>query len=175
MKSADRILAQRYARAYDALSQDTAQAARAYGALRAAEESLRELQAYMQSPTVALAAKQALVRQLFGQEEAVVNFIGVLLAAKRYYLLQTCVQEIGHLLDVRQGIIRAQVRSACPLSPQQQKKVEQTLSQFTGKTAQAQFAVQPQLLGGLCVQMEDVWIDGSLKGRFEKLQKELLK
>ena len=175
MKSADRILAGRYARAYDALNADAAQATAACEALRTCAAQLSVARSYMQDPAVKTAEKQAFVQQLFGAQTQVVHFLNTLLAAKRYYLLDACVQEVQRLLDERQGIIRPQVQTAFELSDVQKKKVEEALGQFAGKTARAQFEVRPSLLGGLQVRMGDVLIDGSLKGRFEKLQKELLK
>jgi len=175
MKSTDRILASRYARAYDALSQNAAQAVVAYETLQAASVALQQAQSYMQDPAVPTGEKQAFVQELFGAKNTVTHFLNTLLEAKRYYLLAACVEEVARLLDARQGIVRAQVETAFKLTQEQQSKVEETLSKFTGKTARAVFAVRPGLLGGLRARIEDQLIDGSLKGRFEKLQQQLTK
>ena len=175
MKSTDRILATRYARAYDALSKDASQAADAYEALRAAASQLMQARSYMQDPAVATTEKQAFVQKLFGTESQVSAFLTTLLAAKRYYLLDVCAAEVHHLLDKRRGILRANVQSAFELTDAQKKKTQEVLSELTGKTVLAQFDVKMDLLGGLCVRIDDTLIDGSLKRRFEKLQEELLK
>jgi len=174
MKSTDRILAIRYAHAYDALSADATQAEAAYQALQRAVAALGQARAYMQAPAISTVEKQAFVQTLFGKQNQVTAFLSVLLKAKRYYLLENCLQEVGHLLDKRNGIVRARVESAFELTPAQKQQVEQTLSRFTGKKAHAQFAVRAALLGGLRVQIEDTLIEGSLKGRFEKLAAELI-
>ena len=175
MKSTDRILARRYARAYEALSKDAVQATDACKALQVAASALEGARAYMQDPAVPTVNKVTLVQELFGEKEQVAHFLAALLTAKRYYLLESCVMQVQDLLDERQGIVRPKVETAYALNPTEKKQVEQTLSKFTGKTAQAQFSVQPELLGGLRVRMGDTLIDGSLKGRFEKLQQELTK
>ena len=174
MKSTDRILAKRYAKAFDALSATNQQAQTACEQLVVAAASLRQAVRYMQDPVVSSQEKTAFVQQLFGKESQIVCFISTLLRAKRYYLLEACVQEVEHLLDVRNGMVRAQVQSAYELSAAQQKKVEEVLSQFIGKTVQADFAVKPQLIGGLRVRIEDTLIDGTIQRRFEKLQEELI-
>ena len=174
MKNTDRILAKRYARAFDALSQTAEQAQSACEDLTAAAASLRQGLAYMQDPAVSSKEKIAFVEQLFGKNGQTVGFINTLLRAKRYYLLEACVQEVHHLVDVRQGSMRAQVQTAYELTPAQQQKVEEALSQFTGKTVRATFAVQDQLIGGLRAQIEDTLIDGTIQRRFEKLQEELI-
>ena len=175
MKSTDRILAKRYARAYDALSKDSSQAQKACEALCVAALVLKQAHAYMQDPAVQTAQKQAFVQELFGTDKKLNGFLLALLSAKRYNLLDACATEVQNLLDERLGIVRADVQTAFELTPAQKKQVEKTLSKFTGKTAQSVFFVEPELLGGLSVRMDDILIDGSLKGRFKKLQEQLVK
>ena len=175
MKSTDRILAKRYGRAYDELSKDDSSAVEACRALCAAAETLAKVCHYMYDPAVSSAAKMAFVHQVFSSQPQVENFLRALLQAKRYYLLEACVREVQKLADKRLNIVRARVQTAFELSAEQKKKVEETLSSFSGKNAQADFAVNPELLGGLLVKMEDVLIDGSLQGKFQKLEEELTK
>lgn len=175
MKSTDRILAKRYARAYDALSVTAAQAADAAQALGCAAAALAQVQSYMCDPALSTGQKISLVQEVFGKQQQVACFLAELLKAKRYYLLEACTEEVQHFLDQRQGIVRAQVQTAFALSEAEKKQVQEVLSKFTGKKAQATFAVQPDLLGGLRARVGDRLIEGSLKGRFEKLQQELIK
>ena len=175
MKSTDRILAKRYAKAYDALTNTPEQAASACQALRQAAALLAEAGSYMQAPAIPTAEKIAFVQQLFGEKQTVTQFLAVLLKAKRYYLLDACLSEVQDLLDARQGVVRAEVQSAFELTQEAKQKVQQVLSTFTGKKAVGRFTTDKNLLGGLRVRIGDTWIDGSLKGRFEKLQEQLTK
>ena len=172
MKSADRILAGRYARAFDALSKDGAEASAHFAALRQAAQALRGAKAYMDDPAVPSADKLAFAKQALSADKRVEGFVSALLEAKRYYLLDACVDEVGALLDSRLGIARAKVQTAFELTPQQK---EEALGQFAGKDIRAEYKTDPSLLGGLCARLGDVLIDGTLKGRFEKLQEELTK
>lgn len=175
MKSTDRILAQRYARAFDALSQNALQAQEHFVALCTAEKALQQARLFMADPAVPSVQKTAFVEDLFQDDPAVKGFICVLLQAKRYYLLPACVQEAGALLDQRQGIVRAKVQTAFALTEEQKQRVQTALSRFSGLQAQAEYEVDPALLGGVRAQMGDVLIDGTLKRRFEKLREELTK
>ena len=175
MKSADRILARRYARAFDALSKDGAQADARFKALQQALQALRAADAYMRDPAVASADKAAFVQQVLQDDEAVTGFVCVLIMAKRYYLLPAAAEEAGHLLDARLGRVRARVQSAFELTDAQKTRVQEALSSFSGKQAVAQYQTDASLLGGLRVRMGDVLIDGTLKGQFEKLKQELTK
>lgn len=175
MKSADRILARRYARAFDALSQDGAQARARFEALQQAANALRTADAYMKDPAVASADKAAFAKQVLQGDDAVAGFVCALIMAKRYYLLAVATAEAGLLLDERLGCVRAQVQSAFELSDTQKARVQEALSHFSGKKALAQYQTDASLLGGLRVRMGDVLIDGTLKGQFEKLKQELTK
>ncbi len=175
MKSTDRILAQRYARAYDGLNKNPSHAVRACHDLHAAAVALQQAQSYMRDPAVSSAEKTDFVHTLFNDRPQVENFLCALLQAKRYYLLDACVLEVQKLADERLGIVRAQVETAFELSAAQKEKIEAVLSEFSGKHAQADFKVNPQLLGGLRARLEDTLIDGSLQGKFKKLEEELNK
>lgn len=175
MQSTDRLLAKKYARAFDALSADGEQASARYQALRAAAQALAAAKAYMAAPGAPLAQKKELALAAAGEDKAAAGFLCVLLEAKRYYLLDECVREVSALADERQGIVRAKVQTAFALSQAQKKRVEETLSRFSGRDVRAEFETDPSLLGGLRAQMGDVLIDGSLKRQFEKLREELIK
>lgn len=175
MKSTDRILIQRYARAFDRASQTTEQALAAYKQLCVAVQQLAQAHAYMEDPSVSYTEKIKWVYELFPQEESITRFIAVLLEAKRYYLLDGCVQEVSNLLDKRQGILRATVQTAFELTPQAQQKVQAGLSAFSGKTVKAQFSVCSEVLGGLRVYMDGILMDGTFQGQLQKLQQELIK
>ncbi len=175
MKSTDRILAQRYARAFDGLSHNNEQAQKSYDFLCKAVGLLKQAHSFMADPAVASSEKVSFVGQVLQEEKTVAHFIAVLVEAKRYYLLEECLLQVGHLLDQRLGIVRAKVKTAFALTEEQKKKVEDALSSFTGKKALAQYETDPSLLGGVYAQAGDILIDGTLKRRFEKLREELTK
>ena len=175
MKNTDRILAKRYARAYDELSKEDSVVMQACDSLRVAAEALKQAQNYMRDPAVSSAAKTTFVRSAFGSQPQIESFLRTLIEAKRYYLLDACVEEVQKLADKRLGIVRPQVETAFKLSDIQKKKIERVLSEFSGKQAQAKFRINPALLGGLRAQVEDTLIDGSLQGKFKKLEEELTK
>lgn len=175
MKSTDRILALRYARAYDALSLEDAEVVHACEALSTAAQTLQQAQAYMQSPAAQLSEKKEFVQKCFGKESRVSQFICTLLQAKRYALLSACVQEVQRLTDVRQGIVRAEVETAYALPAAQQKAVEAALAKLAGQKVCATFAVRPEVLGGFRARFDDKLVDGTLQGQLIKLKQELLK
>ena len=74
-----------------------------------------------------------------------------------------------------QNIVRADVTSAAPLSPEKTKALADSLSKVTGKTVELSVSVDPELLGGVVAQIGSTVYDGSVKTQLTKMRKELVK
>ena len=77
-------------------------------------------------------------------------------------------------LLAHKNIVRAEVTSAAPLSPEKMKAVEESLSKATGKKVELSTKVDPDLLGGLVAKIGSTVYDGSVKTQLERLRKELV-
>ena len=175
MNSTNRLAAQRYAAAYDGLSQTSEEALRLCEMLRQAQRALAAQQGPMTDPRIALQIKKEAVRAALADAPLVASFITLLLEAKRYYLLPEITHRVEALLDKRLGIIRAQVYSAKELTNAQKEQTQAVLSQRYGGKVEAAFFTQPELLGGLKILCNGEQIDGSLQHQLAKLQEELTK
>ena len=175
MNSSQRLAAQRYAAAYDALSTTVQEATRRATALYTAGKDLAGVQELLLDPRVPLAAKKNAIGEALQTWPEVSAFIEVLLEAKRYALLPEVVRQVQVLLDERKNIVRARVLSAQALSQEQQKQVEKVLSGRYGKQVEASFQTDPALLGGLKIWCNGELIDGSMQGQLLRLQEELMK
>ena len=175
MNSTQRLAAQRYAAAYDALSTTSEEASQRCAQLRAAQTALASQARTMTSPRISLQAKKEAVRAALAGAPQTAAFIELLLEAKRYELLGEITRRVAELLDARLGIIRAQVYAATPLSEAQKRHTEQVLSQRYGGRVEAEFQTDAALLGGLKIDCRGEQIDGTLQSRLLKLEEELTK
>ena len=71
------------------------------------------------------------------------------------------------------NIVRGEVTSAAPLSPDQQKALQDSLSQTTGKTVELSVTVDPELIGGVVARIGSTVYDGSLRTQLQRLREEL--
>ena len=69
-----------------------------------------------------------------------------------------------------QGEIEATVRTAFPLSEAQQSNIVEALSKRLDRKVRLQMVIDEDLIGGAVIQAGDLVIDGSLRGRVEKMQ-----
>ncbi len=175
MNSSQRIAAQRYALAYDEISSSAQDAQTRAKQLRSAVQILAGVSAQMQNPRVSNAQKKLVLNETLKQLPQACAFINVLIDAKRYALLPEICNRVEQLVDDRKGISRAVVTSARVLSAAQEQAARNALSARYGKTVEAVFKTQPDLLGGLKLECNGELIDGTLKHRLEKLQQEITK
>ena len=63
----------------------------------------------------------------------------------------------------------AEVRSAVPLTDDQQDRLKAALSNATGKQVNLKVVVDPSVLGGIVATVGDTVIDGSVRTRLDQL------
>lgn len=74
-----------------------------------------------------------------------------------------------------QNVVRADVTSAAPLSPEKTKALEESLSKVTGKKVEITVSVDPELLGGVVARIGSTVYDGSVKTQLTNMRQELVK
>ena len=102
------------------------------------------------------------------------NLIQLLLKRGRIDELPRVSTEFRRLDDRRQNIIHATVTSAAALTPDEVQALSARLEQSTGGRIALATSVDAGLLGGLIVRVGDRLIDGSVRGRLERLRNQLI-
>lgn len=74
----------------------------------------------------------------------------------------------------REEIVIARVTTARPLEPAQEKNLQERLQDKFNKRVKMKVKEDPELLGGLKVQVGDTVIDSSLRGRLDRLRDQLI-
>jgi F-type H+-transporting ATPase subunit delta len=101
------------------------------------------------------------------------NFVRVLAENHRLLLLPEIAVQYEQLRSEVENTVDVEVTSAVPLSGAQAQKLEQALSARLKRRVRMRTAVDATLLGGAVVRAGDLVIDGSLKGRLERLATDL--
>ncbi|HXG99686.1 MAG TPA: F0F1 ATP synthase subunit delta [Sphingomicrobium sp.] len=168
-------LAGRYATALFGLARDEQQldaVTRSLGSLEAALIESSDLRDLVSSPRVtrAKAAKtiKALVPTL-GLDPITARFLGVLADNGRLGELNGIVNAVRCLAADHRGEIRAEVTSAHPLNDSQVAKLRDNLKARVGADVALQVGVDPNILGGIIVQLGSQMIDSSIRTKLNTL------
>ncbi|WP_140727224.1 F0F1 ATP synthase subunit delta [Pseudomonas sp. Hp2] len=167
-------LARPYARAAFAVARDE-------GGLAAWSQALRFSAQVAADPRVAgLLANPELDRSqaiaLLAPEaagESFVRFLGVLAQAGRLALLPEVAGLYDQLRAEAERVVKATVTSAGELSQAELDKIVAALKKRFGREVEVTTAVDASLIGGAVIDVGDVVIDGSLKGKLARLQNSL--
>ena len=136
-----------------------------------------ELRNALTSPAISKEGKRAIAEKIasrLGASKIVRNFLFVVIDHQRTHELPGIFDALQTVLRERQGIAEAEVFSAAPLNDAQKKELTQTLSKATGKTIEAKFSLDANLLGGALVRVGDTIYDGSLRKRLKDMRERLL-
>ena len=101
------------------------------------------------------------------------NFVRVLADNRRLALLPEIAARYETLRAVAENTVDVDVVSATALDAAQQEKLNASLSTRLKRRVRMRISVDPTLLGGLTVRAGDLVIDGSLKGRLQRLATDL--
>lgn len=101
------------------------------------------------------------------------NFVRVLAQNHRLALLPEIAAHFEALRSQVENTMDAEVISAVPLDAAQSEKLRQALDARLKARVRMKNTVDPSLLGGAVIRAGDLVIDGSLKGRLERLRTEL--
>jgi F-type H+-transporting ATPase subunit delta len=102
------------------------------------------------------------------------NFVRVLIDAHRIELLPEIVTLFDALRNDAEGVAKATIESAQPLSEAQVAELTGAMSRRLGKRVEATAIVDPTLIGGARIAVGDTVIDGSVRGKLAHMRQSLL-
>lgn len=140
-------------------------------------EVSEELRNILESPAITPADKRkltALVAERLEIPAIVRNFLYVVIDHHRVTLLGEMIDALQNLIDSRDNMARITVTAARPIPEKQQEALVLKFGQVTGCTVLAEFAVAPELVGGVTVRFGSTIFDGSLRAQLNNLNHALL-
>lgn len=141
----------------------------------AAEQSASdELQGVLANPAIPLDQRLDVAEKVFASlSRPVLSLVLLLLKRGRIEQLPRVAAEFRRLDDQRNNIVHATVTSAAPLEADEVEAIRSRLEGLTGSSVDLETSVDEDLLGGVVVRVGDRLIDGSVRGRLERLRNQL--
>ncbi len=97
------------------------------------------------------------------------RFLEILAAAGRLPLLPVIMAQYEALRRAAEATLEVRVSSAQPLDEAAQARLAESLQRRYARRIELKLALDPQLLAGVLLEAEGEVIDGSLRGRIERL------
>jgi F-type H+-transporting ATPase subunit delta len=133
------------------------------------------LSATLAHPEIPSPRKQAILQAVFGGLAPLsLTFLTLLVQRRRQSYLAYIIDEYRHMADAARGLVRAQVVSAVAMSSEQEQRLRRALERRTGKRVEITPTVDPSLLAGLMVNMDNEVIDASARGRLDRMRELLV-
>ena len=130
---------------------------------------------FLDNPAVTAKTKLPVLGEAFGNtSELFKKFLHVLAENNRLGHLRDISAAYQAIRDQQAGRVRVVVRSAKPLDDKQKNELQQTLADKLGKQPILNVRVEPELLGGLIVQVGDRVYDTSVRTRLDNLRNTLM-
>jgi F-type H+-transporting ATPase subunit delta len=139
------------------------------------QRQVPELRELLRNPQLDHRLKRSALEELLGGEEELVrNFLLVLVDKNRAGEVEDVVEEFERLAAREEGILDVELTTAVELSDEEARGVIQQIEQSSGRRVEATRRVDDDLIGGIVLQVGSLRLDGSVRGRLNRLRQELV-
>jgi F-type H+-transporting ATPase subunit delta len=134
-----------------------------------------ELRAVLRNPQIDRRAKTEVLQDILGDaDELVRNFLLLTAEKGRIGEIEEMAREFERLVARQERRISVELTTAYELSDEEADKLIGQIEQASGRKVDAQRNVDPSLIGGLVVQAGSLRLDASVRGRLNRLRRELV-
>jgi ATP synthase F1 delta subunit len=136
-----------------------------------AVEDNRDLELFFFSPYFSTTEKQAgLEKVLDGADERLISFLSLLIENHRMPVIFRIRREYDRLWEQENRLLPVVLTSAVELDKQTTDSLSAQIGERTGRTVTLTTRVEPDILGGIVVQVGNSILDASIRNRLEQLR-----
>jgi F-type H+-transporting ATPase subunit delta len=168
-----------YAEALFGAAKDAGRLAPVHEALSdfaAAAASSPELRSVLRNPQLESHAKAGILKDLAGDSEPLfTNFLQVTAEKGRAGEIEDIAKEFEQLMAAEEKRLTVELTTARDLTDGEADAILKEIEQAAGRKVDATRKVDPDLVGGIVLQVGTLRVDASVRGRLERLRHELVK
>jgi F-type H+-transporting ATPase subunit delta len=143
--------------------------------LASAMEAAPELEAFLTNPQLDPGAKAGVLDEVMRDADPIVrNFVRVVASKGRSGQLRQIAEEFDAIVDREQGRLTVELTTAHAIDDAETAAIVRQIEQASGRTVEATRSVDPALIGGLILQAGSLRVDASVRGRLNRLRRELV-
>ena len=145
------------------------------GDFAAAVADVPELRAVLRNPQVEPRTKARVLEDLLGDaDELVRNFLRLTAEKGRVAEIEEIAREFDRLVAREERRLDVELTTAFDLSDAEAEQIVRQIEEASGRKVDATRTVDPSLIGGLVLQAGSLRVDASVRGRLERLRRELV-
>jgi F-type H+-transporting ATPase subunit delta len=133
-----------------------------------------DLEEILRNPQLDKRAKTAAVDAVLGDSDPLVrNLLRLLIDKGRGAEVEEVAAEFERLAAIEEGQLSVELTTAFELDDDEARAIVEQIQRASGRTVEATRAVDPALIGGIVVQAGTRRVDASVRGRLERLRRQL--
>jgi F-type H+-transporting ATPase subunit delta len=137
-------------------------------------DEVPELDALLRNPQIDPRAKaDTLDAILGGVDELVRNFLLLTIEKSRASELREIHKEFERLVAAEERRLAVELTTANELTDDEAREIVQQIEKASGRPVDASRSVDPSLIGGIVLQAGSMRVDASVRGRLERLRRQL--
>jgi F-type H+-transporting ATPase subunit delta len=143
-------------------------------ALAGALDDVPELRSFLRNPQIDSTEKAEVLAQIAaGANELIRNFVRLIAEKGRAGGLSEMFVDFEDLVARAEGRLTVELTTAVELSDDDARDIVEKIESASGRTVEATRMVDPLLIGGIVLRIGTFLADGSVRGRLERLRREL--
>ncbi len=103
-------------------------------------------------------------------DKETLNLLFLLIENNRIFAIEDVIGKFLHLMEYQDGTVPVTMVSAHPVTSSLQEQIREDLENKLGKTVKVKNKINPNILGGLQLKIDSLLIDGSIKGKLQRLK-----
>ena len=145
------------------------------GDFAAALRDVPELRAVLRNPELDPETKAGIVGEIIGDADPLLrNFLRLVAEKGRSGEIGDIARELDRLMAAEEGRLDVELTTAYELSEPDAKTILKQIQEASGRKVEATRKVDPNLIGGFVLQAGSMRVDASVRGRIERLRRELV-
>ena len=115
-----------------------------------------------------------IVFEKFNLNNLLKKFLNFLIVKRRFFYIEKILKDFVIICSKNRGEIFAKLTVAKELNENQINKIKNDLSQNFGSEVKLKYNYDPDLIGGLIMQVESVMIDTSIKNKLQQIENKMI-
>lgn len=132
-----------------------------------------DLETLLSHPKISKEEKKDILKNVFEKlvSQEMLNFLYIIVDKRREGHLFEIGQEFEDLFNKHKNITKVVAITSIPMKDEAQEKLKVTLGEKLRKNIVLENVVDPSILGGVLLKVEDKIIDGSIKSQLENIER----